>query len=46
MSTLTTVATFAAIVGTALIGGIFFALSNFVTKALERVPASEGMLAM
>ena len=40
------VATIAAIVGTALIGGIFFAFSNFVMKALERVPASEGMLVM
>lgn len=46
MSTLTTIATIAAIVGTALIGGIFFAFSNFVMKALERVPASEGILAM
>ena len=46
MSTSTIVATIAAIVGTALIGGIFFAFSNFVMKALERVPSSEGMLAM
>ena len=46
MNTLTIVATIAAIVGTALIGGIFFAFSNFVMKALERVPSSEGMLAM
>ncbi len=46
MSTLSVVAIVAAIVGTALIGGIFFAFSNFVMKALERVPSSEGMLAM
>ena len=46
MSTLTIVATIAAIVCTALIGGIFFAFSNFVMKALERVPSSEGILAM
>lgn len=46
MNTLTVVATIAAIVGSALIGGIFFAFSNFIMKALERVPASEGMLAM
>ncbi len=46
MNTLTTIATIAAIVGSALIGGIFFAFSNFVMKALERVPSSEGMLAM
>ncbi len=46
MNTLMLIATIAAIVGTALIGGIFFAFSNFVMKALERVPSSEGMLAM
>lgn len=46
MNSLLTVATVAAIVGTAVIGGIFFAFSNFVMKALERVPASEGVLAM
>ena len=46
MNTLTIVATITAIVGTALVGGIFFAFSNFVMKALERVPSSEGMLAM
>jgi uncharacterized membrane protein len=46
MNTLTTTATIAAIVGSAVIGGIFFAFSNFVMRALERVPSSEGMLAM
>jgi uncharacterized membrane protein len=46
MSTLSVIATIAAIVGSALIGGIFFAFSNFIMKALERVPCSEGMLAM
>lgn len=46
MNSLTIVATISAIVGTALIGGIFFAFSNFVMKALERVPSSEGVLAM
>jgi uncharacterized membrane protein len=46
MSTLSVIATIAAIVGSALIGGIFFAFSNFIMKALERVPSSEGMLAM
>ena len=46
MSTLSTIATITAIVGSALIGGIFFAFSNFIMKALERVPSSEGMLAM
>ena len=46
MSTLSVIATIAAIIGSALIGGIFFAFSNFIMKALERVPSSEGMLAM
>ena len=46
MNTLTIVATIAAVVGTALIGGIFFAFSNFVMKALERIPHSQGLLAM
>ncbi|MEM7280079.1 MAG: anthrone oxygenase family protein [Pseudomonadota bacterium] len=46
MSTLVTVAIIAAILGSALIGGIFFAFSNFVMKALERVPSSEGVSVM
>jgi len=35
-----------AILGTALIGGIFFAFSTFIMKALGRVPAPEGIRAM
>ena len=46
MSSLQVAATIGAIVGSALIGGIFFAFSNFIMKALERMPPSEGMLAM
>ena len=46
MSTTMTIAIFAAIVGSAMIGGIFFAFSNFIMKALQRVPSPEGMLAM
>lgn len=46
MSILSLIATVAALVGSALIGGIFFAFSNFIMKALEGVPSSEGMLAM
>lgn len=46
MSTLLTIATIAAIVGSALIGGIFFAFSNFIMKALGRVPSAEGTRAM
>lgn len=46
MSTLLTIATVVAIVCSALIGGIFFAFSNFIMKALERVPSAEGIRAM
>ncbi len=35
-----------ALLGSALIGGVFFAFSSFVMKALARVPSSEGMAAM
>lgn len=36
----------AALLGSALIGGIFFAFSTFIMKALERVPSAEGIRAM
>ena len=35
-----------ALLGSALTGGVFFAFSNFVMKALARVPAPEGIAAM
>ena len=35
-----------ALLGSALVGGIFFAFSSFVMKALARLPASEGIGAM
>ena len=35
-----------ALLGSALVGGIFFAFSSFVMKALSRLPASEGIAAM
>ena len=35
-----------ALLGSALTGGVFFAFSSFVMKALARVPASEGISAM
>ncbi len=35
-----------ALLGAALIGGVFFAVSRFVMKALARVPSSEGIAAM
>jgi len=35
-----------ALLGSALVGGIFFAFSSFVMKALARVPSAEGIAAM
>ena len=35
-----------ALLGSALVGGIFFAFSSFVMKALARVPWAEGIAAM
>lgn len=34
------------LLGSALVGGVFFAFSSFVMKSLARVPASEGIAAM
>ena len=38
--------TFAAALGCGLIGGVFFAFSNFVMKALGQVPSEQGLRAM
>ena len=46
MSALTTTAVLVGLLGTALIGGVFFAFSSFVMKALARVPSAEGIAAM
>lgn len=46
MSLLITFPAAAAMLGSALIGGIFFAFSNFIMKALGRVSAAEGINAM
>ena len=35
-----------ALLGSALVGGVFFAFSSFVMKALAGVPSSEGIAAM
>ncbi len=35
-----------ALLGSALVGGVFFAFSSFVMKALARVPSAEGISAM
>jgi uncharacterized membrane protein len=42
----TIIAIVIALLGSALIGGIFFAFSSFVMKALARVPSAEGIAAM
>ncbi|MCH7903291.1 MAG: DUF1772 domain-containing protein [Armatimonadetes bacterium] len=36
----------AALLGSALVGGVFFAFSSFIMKALGRVPPAEGIAAM
>ena len=38
--------TLAAVVGAGLVGGVFFAFSNFVMRALGRLRPSEGAAAM
>ncbi len=35
-----------ALLGSALVGGVFFAFSSFVMKALAHLPSSEGIAAM
>ena len=46
MSTLSTVAVILALLGSAVIGGVFFAFSSFLMKALSRAPSNEGIAAM
>lgn len=46
MSIITAVTGVLALLGTALIGGIFFGFSSFIMKALARVPSAEGIAAM
>jgi uncharacterized membrane protein len=46
MNLLTTISVIIALLGCAMIGGIFFAFSNFIMKALARLPSPEGMAAM
>lgn len=46
MNELMTLLAIVALLGTALIGGVFFAFSSFVMKALARVPSPEGIAAM
>lgn len=46
MSSFTTSAVIIALLGSATIGGVFFAFSSFIMKALARLPAGEGIAAM
>jgi uncharacterized membrane protein len=46
MTALTSITAVLGLLGSALVGGIFFAFSSFVMKALARVPAHEGIAAM
>lgn len=46
MSLLTFITVTAALLGSAVIGGVFFAFSSFVMKALARLPATQGVAAM
>jgi uncharacterized membrane protein len=46
VNTVVTAAVVLALIGSALIGGVFFAFSTFIMKALARVPTSEGIAAM
>ena len=46
MNLLTIVVIAAALLGSALIAGVFFAFSSFIMKALARVPSHEGIAAM
>ena len=41
-----TILVIATLLGSALIGGVFFAFSSFIMKSLARLPAAEGIAAM
>jgi uncharacterized membrane protein len=43
---LTTALAIAALLGSAVIGGVFFAFSSFIMKSLARLPSSQGIAAM
>ena len=46
MNLATTVSAVVAMLGSALVAGVFFAFSSFVMKALARMPSEEGIAAM
>jgi len=46
MTALASITAVLGLLGSAVVGGIFFAFSSFIMKALARVPAHEGIAAM
>ncbi len=46
MNSVTMVAAILALIGSGIVGGVFYAFSSFIMKALERVPSGEGIAAM
>lgn len=46
MSTFMSGLVIAAVLGSAVVGGIFFAFSNFIMRALDEIPAPGGLQAM
>ena len=46
MNQLITALVIAALIGSGVIGGVFFAFSSFIMKSLARLPSSEGIAAM
>ena len=46
MNRLTTALAIAALLGSGVIGGVFFAFSSFIMRSLSRLPSSEGIAAM
>ncbi len=46
MNLVTTVLAVVAMLGSALIGGVFYAFSSFIMNALARMPTEEGIAAM
>jgi uncharacterized membrane protein len=46
MNSVITVTAVLALLGSGIVGGVFYAFSSFVMKALARVPSEEGIAAM
>lgn len=46
MKSVTVISAILALIGSGIVGGVFFAFSSFVMKALGRLPSSEGIAAM